>query len=647
MNKIEEAKRLNKELAKYDHSYFTENVSLISDEEYDNLWFKLRHLLEDNEVKKALSKTDMSIGVQSSYLSKVTHAKPVLSLDKEKIDDFKFKDKLKNFVKNYETNGKWTISEKLDGLTLVTYKQNDSGTIATRGASVVGENVSHQFMRNQEVMKSIDHVPNGMMIRGEGIISKANFESIIEASKKEIIDIYQSFLDDSHYHLFTISNEDKTFIENYLDFNFVITPEVNKQKKDVLDRLKSSLKGYHTEFSRLGLSAFSKLNTAMKKREKLYTNSRNLASASVRMNDTKASMNHNVEYVVYDIMNSYNFGIKHETDVAETLKSYGFKVVKQIVVTTEELFEFFKDDSKMNEWRELSEYDIDGLVIKPDLKIKNPPVNGHHEKGQLAVKFKSKGCDTVLREVVWNVTSNGRYAPVAIFDEITIDGSTICRASLASWNTIQKLDIKIGDVIRVVRSNDVIPKIVSVDYSKRTGNEVDITLPENSVLKGGIVYTNNAAEPPLNRRIQKFMKRLNAKNIGIGLIDKLIDNGYVESIADMFLLSHHVDSLKLIKGLGQSKVESLIDEVELIKDNMTFKNIIFALGIEGLGKKAIEDIIDVIPDILYFKQITKSQVENAIETFGMTQASQRGLQKLFDNPDDLFDFEDLGLIKNE
>lgn len=642
-NNVTRAKELNEQLKTYDYEYFTNNNSIISDDEYDALWFELRHLLNDPEVKKALSKTDMSIGVQTSYLSKITHPKSVLSLDKEKIDDRDFMKKLKKFVDTYETDGKWTISEKLDGLTIVEYKQNDAATFATRGGSTVGENVTHQFVRNAALMQASDNVPNTMTIRGEGIIPRSSFDKIMIRDRKLIVDLYDSFVNDEHYHLLTISDEVQSFIDQYLDLNGSIAKELIAKKREIIDSLNASLKGYDAEFVRLGKSAIGKLVKVFSARERLYSNARNLSSASVRTNDTSTAVTNDVHYVVYDIMNSFNFGITTEEEVINTLKDYGFETVKHVVVTTEELLEFFKDDTMMNKWREESIYDIDGLVIKPNLKIENPKTNSHHEKGQLAVKFKPKGSYSILRDVEWSLTSNGRYSPIGIFDQVSIEGTLVSRASLNSWKSLKDLDLKIGDRIYVVRANDVIPQIASVDESYRDGSQVDIQLPANSELKGGIIYSTQDVELPLDKRIQKFMKRLGAQKLGVGIVKKLIENGYVDSIPDMFLLQSHVEQLKTIKGLGNSMVDQLISEVESVKQNMVFDRVVYALGIEGLGKKSIIDLVDFIPTMDSLKQLTQEQVDNAEEVYGISTSTVKGLKMLYVN-EDLYDLDNMGLI---
>lgn len=119
---IMRAKQLVRDINHYDHEYFTENRSLISDEAYDDLWFELKKLLANKTVSQALKKTDMPLGEQTSHLDKVKHLMPVLSLDKIKWDSPEFQKQLTNFDKKYGTDHKYSVQSKLDGLTIVIYK---------------------------------------------------------------------------------------------------------------------------------------------------------------------------------------------------------------------------------------------------------------------------------------------------------------------------------------------------------------------------------------------------------------------------------------------------------------------------------------------------------------------------------------------
>lgn len=537
MNKIDRANELIHLLNRYDEKYFSESISEISDEEYDNLWFELSDLLKDKEVQKASKKKVMPLAAENSHLAKVQHLVPVLSLDKLKMNDKKFEHHLNRFVDKYSTGDEWSIQSKLDGLTIVIYRYKHKIIFCTRGGGQKGEDVTNQFKAIPKIWQAAQNLPEKMIVRGEAIISKANFQSI------------------------------------------------NEQ----LDA------------------------------DNQYQNARNCASSSVRTLDTNTALNHHVDFVAYDILNSEQFNLTDEKTILNELSHYGFDVVENQIVQTANLKSFF-DNDKHEEWRDNEELEIDGLVIKPNIKIVNPEINGHHQKGQLALKYKPQTAQSRLLEVNWKVGSNGRMTPVASFEPVSIGGSTISSASLGSWGTIKKLDLKINDSILIARSNDVIPQIDSVITEERSGDEIDIDLPENSRLDGAIVYANDY-EMPLEEKLDRYANAVKIESAKKSTFKKIIDKGYLSKLTDLYELSKYENELKDIKGLGAKKVESLLSEIEYSKE-ASLQQILVGLNITDLGQQSINKITSKYP--------TWNDLKNATDLTGLNYKNKDALVQLQD-----------------
>lgn len=537
MNKIDRANELIHLLNRYDEKYFSESISEISDEEYDNLWFELSDLLKDKEVQKASKKKVMPLAAENSHLAKVQHLVPVLSLDKLKMNDKKFEHHLNRFVDKYSTGDEWSIQSKLDGLTIVIYRYKHKIIFCTRGGGQKGEDVTNQFKAIPKIWQAAQNLPEKMIVRGEAIISKANFQSI------------------------------------------------NKQ----LDA------------------------------DNQYQNARNCASSSVRTLDTNTALNHHVDFVAYDILNSEQFNLTNEKTILNELSHYGFDVVENQIVQTANLKSFF-DNDKHEEWRDNEELEIDGLVIKPNIKIVNPEINGHHQKGQLALKYKPQTAQSRLLEVNWKVGSNGRMTPVASFEPVSIGGSTISSASLGSWGTIKKLDLKINDSILIARSNDVIPQIDSVITEERSGDEIDIDLPENSRLDGAIVYANDY-EMPLEEKLDRYANAVKIESAKKSTFKKIIDKGYLSELTDLYELSKYENELKDIKGLGSKKVESLLSEIEYSKE-ASLQQILVGINITDLGQQSINKITSRYP--------TWDELKNATDLTGLNYKNKDALVQLQD-----------------
>lgn len=537
MNKIDRANELIHLLNRYDEKYFSESISEISDEEYDNLWFELSDLLKDKEVQKASKKKVMPLAAENSHLAKVQHLVPVLSLDKLKMNDKKFEHHLNRFVDKYSTGDEWSIQSKLDGLTIVIYRYKHKIIFCTRGGGQKGEDVTNQFKAIPKIWQAAQNLPEKMIVRGEAIISKANFQSI------------------------------------------------NEQ----LDA------------------------------DNQYQNARNCASSSVRTLDTNTALNHHVDFVAYDILNSEQFNLTDEKTILNELSHYGFDVVENQIVQTANLKSFF-DNDKHEEWRDNEELEIDGLVIKPNIKIVNPEINGHHQKGQLALKYKPQTAQSRLLEVNWKVGSNGRMTPVASFEPVSIGGSTISSASLGSWGTIKKLDLKINDSILIARSNDVIPQIDSVITEERSGDEIDIDLPENSRLDGAIVYANDY-EMPLEEKLDRYANAVKIESAKKSTFKKIIDKGYLSELTDLYELSKYENELKDIKGLGSKKVESLLSEIEYSKE-ASLQQILVGINITDLGQQSINKITSRYP--------TWDELKNATDLTGLNYKNKDALVQLQD-----------------
>lgn len=606
-DKIKRVEWLLSHIHKWDEAYFNDNKPLISDEEYDKYYFELDDLLKDLDVIKALGKRDMPLGVQSSYLDKVKHLVKVLSLDKIKIDGPKFQNQLKNFVKKYDTGQGWMIESKEDGLTLMNYKAKNSATFATRGQSDKGENVTNQLAFDTKLTQAIEATPEAMIIRGEGLINNKTFETIVATQDQTIANALTALE-------VVLEPEHVTVCNGYL---------LGESSKSDMTKVKSYYKS-----NKSVQKLISDFITVV---DNKYASARNLASASLRTKDETMSSQNNVEFVAYDIINSFKFGLTTELECLEKLKELGYKVVIYKHVTTDELFEFFKDDTKANAWREREIYPIDGLVIKPNLKTENPEYTGHHQKNQIAIKFAPATADSVLRKVEWTIGNEGRMTPVAIFDTVTITGSNINRASLASWDKIQKLDLKIGDKIQVAKANDVIPDIKKVYTDYRDGSEIDIEMPEDAEFretgngKVGKVLYSTKYEMPLEDRLDKFAKVLKISSAKKTTFKKFIDHGLITGFYDFFALKDKYDELIAINGLGKKTIDKLLQEIEDSK-TISYDKVILALAIPNLGKNATAQLAEQFETFDDFMKL-KDNFE-LLDTSNMNYLAVNALKKL-------------------
>lgn len=632
-NDYNRAVKLLSLINEYDEEYFSNNNSLVTDEEYDELWYELRDLMKDEAISKKLNKSSMPLGQQKSHLDKINHLIPVLSLDKLKIDSDKFDKELKKFIEKYGTGCGWVIQSKLDGLTIVIYSKKNEKTFVTRGAGQKGENVTHVFKNIKSIWDNSEKIEDGMIVRGEAIISVHNFKKMLDKLTNERLSYmstkrFQSFYD-------SLNESEKEVID---------TPDVKKLKE-----LQSQLKKDHKEYmkSLTSKNAITKekelekynqstLSTYIKLVESCYSNPRNLASASVRTKDLDTANERCVDFVAYDIINSSKFGLVDEMSILKKLESFGFNTVKtKYVLTDDELISFFEKRDELKQslnaltFRNEDEFEIDGLVIKPNKKIVNPEVSKHHEKGQLAIKFTPQRKESQLLEVIWQEGKNGRLSPVGLFKEVNLGGTKVKKAALGSFDKINEKNLMINDHIIVERSNDVIPQIYCSLPEKRDGNEKKITIPEDSKLVGGIVYLLNY-ETPLYTQLDKFSKSIGIENVREATYKKIVDGGFMSSLSDLFQLKNKKKDLYNIKGLGKKSIDSLLDEIESVKEHITFYQVVNGLYLTDSGETASNHYVNIVPTYNAYLHSDYDEVKKDLEKIsGFSKNQILGLNELY------------------
>lgn len=535
--KVARAQELVEQINYHDKLYFAENRQEISDSAYDELWFELKSLLEDEEVRKHSRKLKMPLGTQTSFLDKVSHLVPVLSLDKVKSADTSFKKNIDKFDKAYNTGEGYLIESKLDGLTVVMYKQNGQVTFATRGGSNQGENVTDQMLQLDEVKSAADKAPEGMIVRGEAIIPKSKFEQ----SEK-------------------------------------------------------------------------------------YSNARNAVSGALRSKEIGSFASVEPRFVAYDIMSSHS---QDEVSDLKTLSELGFDTVTyKLVPSHSDLYQEIKIAVE-SDWRDCELFEIDGLVIKPIRKNKvEYDGDGHHAKGQIAVKFPPKGKTTYLRYIDFTVGKDGRMTPVAIYDEIEIDGVKMSRASVGSWSNLLKWNVSIGDKIFVVRSNDVIPQIDAV--LERYDDSEPITQPKNTWVDGAHLFTE--LQTPIEERFAKFANSLKIKAFNAKTYKLLIDNNLVSDYVDIFDLAAKRDQMLSIKGLGEKKVNLLLEEIELSRRS-SFEQVLNAMQYLALGNKACKDIAKHFETLDEFLAHSADEIKSKAKS--LNEPAVKSLDKLLNSDEEI------------
>lgn len=344
---------------------------------------------------------------------------------------------------------------------------------------------------------------------------------------------------------------------------------------------------------------FDKINSKLKDDEK-YKNPRNLASGSVRQLDSKIAKDRHVKFVAWKIP----YGFTRFTDGFKFAEELGFDVVPYSKYNSKKddinvIVEYLKDlaDEKG--------YPIDGLVITYDNVEygKSLGMTGHHPRHSLAFKFYDEEEVTILKDIEWGIGKTGQLTPVAIFDDVEIDGTTVNRASLHNVSILKELQLGIGDEVTVYKANQIIPQLRE-NLTKSNTITIPSTCPicgePTKIVKDNdsevLMCTNdNCAGKLLGKLCHSVSKNaLNIEGLSEATIQKFIDLGWLKSIRDIYYLYLHKIDMYKLEGFGRKSVNKLLSSIEDSR-NTYLVRYIYAQSIPLIGhtaSKAISKMCD-------------------------------------------------------
>ena len=485
---------------------YDEGDPIVSDKEWDDLYFELVKLENETNIYYIDSPTQRINYQVINELKKVEHSHPMLSLDKTKDIEV-----IKSFIGNKEH----IAMAKMDGLTCsLTYENGKLVAAETRGNGLVGEDILHNALQ-------VKNIPN-----------KINYSKKLVIDG-EIICTYKNFV--------KFSNE--------------------------------------------------------------YKNPRNFASGSIRLLDSEESAKRNLSFIAWDLIEGFNDNEFLSTRLIE-LKNIGFTIVPFYCNRdVEESIELIQNDCKN------IGYPIDGIVFKYDL-LKEYNAAGrtdHHFKGGIAYKFYDEEYETILRNIEWTMGRTGVLTPVAIYDDIEIDGTVCNRASLHNLSVMEEqLYIPYeGEHIWIAKMNMIIPQVVNKkwianDYHPGEndfdapkfcpicGKATEVRQENNSKM---LYCSNPECEGKLLNKLDHFCskKGLDITGLSKATLEKLIDWGWVNNIKDIFTLKDHITEWIDKPGFGMASVHKILEAIQ-IAEHTTLDKIIAAAGIPEIGSRVAKDI---------------------------------------------------------
>jgi DNA ligase (NAD+) len=383
----------------------------------------------------------------------------------------------------------------------------------------------------------------------------------------------------------------------------------------------------------ISYSDFDKINEQIPETEGKYKNPRNLCSGSVRQLNNKITAERNVRFYAFSVVKADADFKNSRIEQLNWLKNQGFSVVefKKVASDIEEAVKWFEEHINDND------LPSDGLVLTFD-DIKYGESLGSTAKfprDSIAFKWKDEVKETKLLEIEWSASRTGLINPIAIFEPVELEGTTVSRASVHNLSIMEELELGIGDTINVYKANMIIPQ-VSDNLTRSNNAEV----PEHCPVCGGETVIKNdndiktlycINDECLAKQIKSFTHfvsrdALNIEGLSEATIEKLIAKGLVKELADIFHVEKYKDIITKMEGFGEKSFNNLVNSVNKARKT-TAARLLYSFGIANIGLSNAKLISRKFNDD--WDKIQNAKFEELIEIGGIGEVMANSYVKFF------------------
>lgn len=593
---------LKSELKRHNRLYHTFDNPEISDQEYDMLYKELVSLEEKYPALVTKDSPTQKIGGEVlPYLEKAKHRQRMYGLDNvfSQAEYEDFLQKGKNYFSRENTQKElslatmdtWWSDPKLDGLAAeIIYENGELVQALTRGDGEEGEVITAAVKTIRNVPQHLGHdLPfTRIEVRGEVLMLKRDFE---------------------------VLNEKQRLLK-----------------------------------------------------QKTFANPRNAAAGTLRQLDTRITAERKLIFLAYNVgqilvpQAEDESGLtlwKTQAELMQGLSKLGFAVSRESMLchTPQDAFSFYE---KMEQIRDSLPYELDGVVYKLNNRLAQQVLDFTARSPRFAIawKFSSRKAETLLKAITIQVGRTGVLTPVAELEPVSIGGVIVSRATLHNEEELRNLDVRVGDTVLVQRAGDVIPDILSVNLEKRPANAEEFVFPHECPVchskavryKGEVAWrcVNIDCSAQKVQGIIHFASKagLDISGVGEKWIEKLVEIGRVQNIADLFTVTEK--ELLAFEGMGDISAQKFVDSLKDAKENATLARFISSLGIRLVGEQtaktlaqafenidelahATEDTLTLLPDIgpevagsikQYFASPEKQEILARLKEYGLDPQRQ-------------------------
>lgn len=338
-------------------------------------------------------------------------------------------------------------------------------------------------------------------------------------------------------------------------------------------------------------SEFERINMTIADEELKYKNPRNLCSGTVRQLNNKVTAERNVRFYAFNLIKADGFDAENKKENEFTfLSQLGFEVVEFKRVNEKNILETVEYYAN-----KIMDYDIpsDGLVLTYD-DIAYGQSLGRTAKtprDSIAFKWADETCETTLQEIEWSASRTGLINPVAIFEPVSLEGTTVSRASVHNVSIVKELKLGIGDRITVYKANMIIPQIAK----NLTGSDT-VIIPKvcpvcnqpteiRQINDAKSLYCTNAeCAAKKIKAFSLFVSRdaMNIDGMSEATLEKFLAKGFIKEYADLYKLDRYEDEITQMEGFGKKSYENIMNSIDTSRSTVLYR-VVYGLGIAGVG----------------------------------------------------------------
>lgn len=404
-------------------------------------------------------------------------------------------------------------------------------------------------------------------------------------------------------------------------------------------------------------SDFNRINDSIIDDAEKYKNPRNLCSGSVRQLNNEITAKRNVKLIAFALIKAEGINFHNSVEEQfEFLEKQGFEVVERKIVdgtTVHSAVQYFSDKIKEND------FPSDGLVmIYDDINYGlSLGTTAKFPRNAIAFKWKDETVLTTLREIEWSASRTGLINPVAIFDPVELEGTTVTRASVHNVSIVKELKLGIGDKITVYKANMIIPQIAENITSSGTAvipDKCPVCGENTQIIESAgasfLYCVNKDCSAKHIKRFEHFCERnaLNIEGISMQTLDKFIECGYIKEFEDIYHLDRYEERIVSMDGFGKKSYDNMIESINNSRTAM-LANVIYGLGIDGIGLAGARLICRYFEDDVY--KVINETKDELLLIDGIGEVLADSYVKYFSDEKNRKEFElllkELHLVKEE